>query len=120
MSFENGNKYYNEGKLELAIEQYKESIGRGYEAEMSYYNMGIAYIKLEEFDKAIHCMEKAISFEMENKYFYSLGYCYYMKKDCGSALFNFIIASKLDEEDLATKEAVKTLIEVIQKMNKEN
>ena len=43
-----------------------------------------------------------------------------MKKDCGSALFNFIIASKLDEEDLATKEAVKTLIEVIQKMNKEN
>lgn len=113
MSFERGNKLYNNGRYEQAINEYIESIDSYEKVEDCYYNMGVTYIKLKEYDEAIKYLKKAISFSRQSKYFYNLGCCYYWKNDYGSAMFNLIIAYRLDEEDGDVREAINIVAKVI-------
>lgn len=113
MSFERGNRIYNKGKYLQAINEYKESIDSYEEVENCYYNMGVTYIKLKDYDEAIKCLKKAVSFSKQSKYFYNLGCCYYNKKDYGSSMFNLIIAYELDDEDEDLKEAIDIVSKVI-------
>lgn len=113
MSFERGNELYNKGKYMRAINEYIEAIEDCEEIESSHYNMGVTYIKLRDYDKAIRCLKKAISFSRQSKYFFNLGCCYYNKRDLGSAMFNLIIAYELDDEDEDLKEAIDIVSKVI-------
>lgn len=113
MSFERGNRFYNKGEYLQAINEYKKAIEEHEGVESSYYNMGIAYIKLKDYDRAISCSKKAISFSKQSKYFYNLGCCYYWKNDYGSAMFNLIIAYGLDNEDEDVKDAINIVSKVI-------
>lgn len=113
MSFERGNRLYNNGNYEQAINEYIESIDNYEKVEDCYYNMGVTYIKLKDYDEAIKCSKKAISFSKQSKYFYNLGCCYYNKKDYGSSMFNLIIAYELDDEDDDIKEAIDIVVKVI-------
>lgn len=116
MSYPKGNQLYNKGEYLEAIAEYKESIDNEVAIQESYHNIGICYIKLNEYDNAIKWIKKAISLGGENRHFYNLGYCYIFKEDYGSALFNFLLASKLDETDEETFEAIKEVTERIKNL----
>lgn len=107
MYFENGNKFYNQGDFKFAIKEWGKSIENGKEIESCYYNIGCSYIKLKQYDDAIVSFRKAVSLQMTNKYFHNLGLCYIYKENYGSALFNLIIANRLDETDADTINAIK-------------
>ena len=47
-----GNAYSNKGEVELAIEDYTKAIELNSEFPQSYYNRGIARIRLKEWEKA--------------------------------------------------------------------
>lgn len=118
--FDEGNKLYNIRNYKQAIKKYKKSIEFKVHEERSYYNMGCCYIKLKDYNKAIECLRKAMSFSRESEYYFNLGYCYAYKEDYGSSLFNFIIASKLDENDYDAVKAINVLTEEIKELNCNN
>ncbi|MCB0395146.1 MAG: tetratricopeptide repeat protein [Flavobacteriales bacterium] len=62
-SFEEGNKYYAEGKYSDAIKAYEQVYEDGYQSADLYYNLGNAYTKLKQTGKAILYYEKALKLE---------------------------------------------------------
>ena len=118
MNFYKGNRLYNKGQYDKAIAEYLDCIENCIKMEECYYNIGVSYFKLKEYDTAIKWYKKAISLNRENRYFYNLGACYCKKEDYGSALFNLIIALKIDPYDEDTKNAINKVTEEIKKNHK--
>jgi tetratricopeptide (TPR) repeat protein len=58
--FNEGNKYYAEGKYEDAISKYDSVISLGFESAELFLNMGNAYYKLRNYPKAILGYERAL------------------------------------------------------------
>jgi len=58
--FEQGNKAYEEGNFNLAIELYDSIIAQNLESKELYYNLGNSYYKNREYPKAILNYEKAL------------------------------------------------------------
>ena len=50
--FNDGNKYYNNKDYSKALENYIESIDIGENESCAYYNAGVCYIKLKDFNSA--------------------------------------------------------------------
>ncbi|MFR3173886.1 MAG: hypothetical protein ACLTNL_05100, partial [Clostridium sp.] len=51
--FNEGNKFYTEKQFQKAINSYRLSIDSNVNVPCSYYNIGVCYIKLRDFDSAI-------------------------------------------------------------------
>ena len=76
--FNDGNKYYNNKDYSKALENYIESIDIGENESCAYYNAGVCYIKLKDFNSAIDMLKKALYIQKESKYYFNLAYCYAM------------------------------------------
>lgn len=110
MSFFNeGNKLYNTQDYKRAIDCYKKAIEIKDNEACSYYNSGVCFIKLREYDNAITMIKKALQLHKESKYYFNLGYCYAMKEDTNKALINFNIAWALNNEDTDCEKAIKLI-----------
>lgn len=107
--FHTGVELYQEGDYESAINKFECCIKQNRLIYDCYYNIGTAYIKLNEYDKGIPFFKKAIGIKKEARCFFNLGACYFGNKNYTAALFNFILALKLDESDIDTKEAINTV-----------
>lgn len=116
--FSEGNKYYNFKDFKRAIELYNASIKNNQNLTCSYYNAGVCYIKLKDFDSAISMIEKAISIQKESKYFFNLAYCHAMKEEVKKALIYFNIAWSLDNSDTDCEKAIKLIMEKLEKKKK--
>lgn len=61
--FHKANKLYQEGRYELALDQYKEVLGAGLESADLYYNMGNAAYRSNNIGYAILYFEKALKLD---------------------------------------------------------
>ncbi|MGL5378979.1 tetratricopeptide repeat protein [Clostridium sp.] len=109
-NFNEGNKLYNNKEYEKAISYYKEAIKNNENEACSYYNSGVCFIKLKDFDNAITMLKRAISIQKESKYFFNLAYCYAMKEEKSKALIYFNMAWSLDENDEDCEKAINLII----------
>ncbi|AGX43754.1 tetratricopeptide repeat protein [Clostridium saccharobutylicum] len=111
--FNEGNKFYNMQDYLKAIDYYKQSAAKNLNKACSYYNSGVCFIKLKNFDEAIVMLNKAISLKHESKYFFNLAYCYVMKECFDKALRLFNIAWAIDPNDNDCEKAVNLVISKI-------
>lgn len=58
-----GNKYYQKGNYDSAIESYQKILGQGFESGATYYNLGNAYFKTGKLGYAIYSYEKGLKIE---------------------------------------------------------
>ena len=108
--FNDGNKYYNNKDYSKALENYIESIDIGENESCAYYNAGVCYIKLKDFNSAIDMLKKALYIQKESKYYFNLGYCYSMKNHLDKALRLFNMAWSIDPDDEECEKAVNLII----------
>lgn len=108
--FNNGNEFYNLKEYKKAIELYTEAIKNNQNCACSYYNCGVCYIKLKDYDNAIHMIKKAIEYQCESKYFFNLAYCYAMKGLNNKALIYFNLSWSLDNNDKDCEKAINLLV----------
>lgn len=113
--FSEGNKYYNTQEYEKAIVCYKKAASQNLNKACSYYNCGVCYIKLKNFDDAIIMLNKAISIKRESKYYFNLGYCYVMKECLNTALRLFNLAWSIDPDDNECEKAINLIISKLHK-----
>ncbi|MFW2490030.1 tetratricopeptide repeat protein [Clostridium chromiireducens] len=113
--FNEGNKYYNSKDYERAIDCYKKSASQNLNSACSFYNCGVCFIKLKNFDDAILMLNKAISIKRESKYFFNLGYCYVMKECLDTALRHFNLAWSIDPNDKDCEKAINLIISKLYK-----
>jgi len=55
-----GNKYYQQGSFEQAIEEYHKIISQGFESSILYYNLGNSYFKVGRIGLAILYYERGL------------------------------------------------------------
>ena len=108
--FNEGNKFYTEKQFQKAINSYRLSIDSNVNVPCSYYNIGVCYIKLRDFDSAIKMIKKSLEFQKESKYYFNLAYCYAMKQEINKALIYFNLAWALDSSDLDCEKAIKLIL----------
>lgn len=65
--FDSGNKSYNEGKYQEAIESYEKILNEGVHSSELYFNLGNAYYKLNRIAPSIYYYEKALQLSPKNK-----------------------------------------------------
>ncbi|WP_224488442.1 SH3 domain-containing protein [Robertkochia flava] len=65
--FEEGNKLYNEGAYQEAIQRYKKISESGMHSPELYFNMGNAYYKINEIAPSILYYEKALVLDPEDE-----------------------------------------------------
>lgn len=97
---ENGIKLYKEGKYnEAAIELEKASKKEKTDAELRNY-LGLAYIKIKDYGKAIKAFDNAIDLNRQNSnYFANLAYAYLLFGKLLEARETSDRALKLDEKN---------------------
>lgn len=113
--FNEGNKLYNTQEYEKAIDCYKKAVENKENEACSYYNAGVCFIKLKDYNSAITMLHKALEIQRDSKYYFNLGYCYAMKEDTNKALINFNIAWALNNEDMDCEKAIKLITSKIVK-----
>jgi len=59
--FNQGNKYYDEGKFVQAVEEYEKIINLGIKNYQVYYNLGNAYFRQNQLGKAILSYRRALA-----------------------------------------------------------
>lgn len=109
-NFNEGNNFYNTKEYSKALSYYKKAIATGENEACSYYNCGVCFIKLKDYDNAILMIKSALSIQKESKYFFNLAYCYAMKEDTNKALIYFNMAWSLDSNDLDCEKAINLIM----------
>ena len=107
--FNEGNKLYNIQDYKRAIDCYKKAIKTKDNEACSYYNSGVCFIKLKDYNNAITMIKEALILHKDSKYFFNLGYCYAMQEDTNKALINFNIAWSLNNEDKDCEKAINLI-----------
>jgi len=103
-AFMEGNKYFNESKFEEAIEKYKQAIelGSGQESYLFlyYFNLGLAYKKVNRIQEAIESFLKCVELNPESFSSYkNLGELYAKNNDYENAKIYFEKAINLSPDD---------------------
>ncbi|MGL5243592.1 MAG: tetratricopeptide repeat protein [Sarcina sp.] len=107
--FSKGNELYNTKNYSEALDCYERAIENSECEYHSYYNAGVCYIKLKNYDKAIKMITKALELNKDSKYFFNLAYCYSMINDEKKALIYFNLAWALDHNDTDCEKAIKLI-----------
>ena len=88
--YEEGNRYFEKGDYQKAIEMYSLAILYNPNFSEAYFNRALSYYKLKEYDKAIEDYTKAIELDPKNPIIYNnRGDAYYRKQDYMSAIKDY-------------------------------
>ncbi|MCP2520656.1 tetratricopeptide repeat protein [Candidatus Aminicenantes bacterium AC-708-M15] len=103
-AFLEGNKYFNQNKFDEAIEKYKRAIELGAGQEnylfLYYFNLGLAYKKINKIQEAINSFLKCVELNPESYSSYkNLGELFAKNNDYEKAKFYFEKAIELSPED---------------------
>lgn len=81
---------YNKlGKYSLAITDLTQIIDAGFGDKLAYYNRGVFYMEIKEYNKAIADFEKLYADSREMKYLFYVGQALYLDKKYKRALIYF-------------------------------
>jgi len=82
-----GKSYYHKGKyfVDLSIQFLEKAYESGYIAEDIYEYLGLAYSKIEEYDKSIEYFKKAIDNSPSDLLYLTVGELYYKKENAKQA-----------------------------------
>lgn len=96
-----GDRYYERGEYEKAIEAYNEYINLNPEHLKSIYNRGRAYEQLGQYDKAVQDFRHVLRNDPENvRALLSMANHYYVReKDYENAIFYVDEALELDDKN---------------------
>lgn len=121
-SNEYANKLYKNKKYKEAIIFYKRNIkyllnknidyyykNNNTNLNQDYYNIGVCYIKLEDYDKALENFKLALNYYRDSKYYFNIGYVYAMKENMKKAYIYFNLAWSLNHNDNDCEKALKML-----------
>ena len=108
--FSEANKYYNSKDYKKAITYYRKSIADNENEACSYYNAGVCFIKLKDFNNAVPMLKVAISYQKDSKYFFNLGYCYAMMNQNKKALISFNLAWAINNTDDDCRKAMNLIM----------
>jgi tetratricopeptide (TPR) repeat protein len=89
--------YASQGQMDLAIEQYTEAISIDPEFTAAYFDRGIAFQRIDDYDRAIADYTQAI--DLDPKYassYYQRGVAYYYHGDLEKAITDLNKATELD------------------------
>lgn len=114
-NFSKGNELYNTRNYSDAINYYKKALGNDECKCHSYYNAGVCYIKLNQYEKAVEMITKALDLYQDSKYFFNLAYCYSMTNNTSKALRYFNLAWALDNADNDCEKAISLILSKISK-----
>lgn len=109
-NFDKGNTFYNSKDYINAIKYYKLAIENRENLACSYYNAGVSYIKLKDYNTALGMIRNAISLQKESKYYFNLAYCYAMQENTNKALIYFNMAWAMDENDKECEKAIRLIV----------
>ncbi len=99
-----GNLYYQEGKIEKSIASYSKAVKKFPNYAQSYYNMGRAFIAINDYENALKNLQKSLEIETGDGTMYGLiGYCYLNLDKPSTALDAYKVAIMLapDSKDWA-------------------
>lgn len=95
-----GDKLFNDGQYEAAIEQYTEFLEYNPEDLKSIYNQGRAYEELGQFDKSLENYQKAIEIDPKHaNALMSIGKYHFRNENFGDASFYFSKAAEIKKSD---------------------
>ena len=114
-NFSKGNELYNTRNYSDAINYYKKALDNDECKCHSYYNAGVCYIKLKQYEKAIEMITKALELYQDSTYFFNLAYCYSMINNNSKALRYFNLAWALDNADIDCEKAISLILSKISK-----
>lgn len=63
--YQDGQKYYNEEKYDLALVEYNKAVTKDPKFAFAWDNLGICYRKLNRFKEAIECYKKSLELDPE-------------------------------------------------------
>lgn len=97
-----GNRHYNSGEYESAIESYSNAIAKQADIVAFYYNRGVTYANLGENEKALFDYNKAIELKPDDQVvYYNRGYTYIKMGENEKALLDYNTAIELRPDDEA-------------------
>ena len=121
-SNEYANKLYNNKKYKEAIIFYKRNIeyllneniehyykNNNTNLNQDYYNIGVCYIKLKDYDKALENFKLALNYYKDTRYYFNIGYIYAMKENLKKAYIYFNLAWSLNHNDNDCKDVLKKI-----------
>jgi tetratricopeptide (TPR) repeat protein len=136
------NSYHNIGGIYLKKAEYKNSLllyqkslkirlnklgAKHIYVAKSYYNVGISLIGINNFVRAIKCIQKAYIIEKNGRYPLKIAQCYEALNDKKNALDYFIQSAEIRKEDPevgleaeATQESISKAIRLAKELDKEN
>lgn len=98
--FDKGALCATYGNDKAAIKYFQKVIELDPKRSGAYFEQGISYGQLEQFDKALPLIDKAIAMEPENGLFiYGRGRVHLLAGDEEKAMADFTKAAELDDED---------------------
>ncbi|HLO11305.1 MAG TPA: tetratricopeptide repeat protein [Pseudoneobacillus sp.] len=100
---------YRKGDYFKALIEFKESLLTNDDLGKCLYNIGVCYIKLKNFEKAIEYLLEATKAENNYQYFYNLGYVYARLLDFKKSYVSVKMASALKPDDVGVQELIKFL-----------
>ncbi|MDX1680735.1 MAG: tetratricopeptide repeat protein [Akkermansiaceae bacterium] len=101
LTFNLGNLLFESGETEKAIESYQKAIEDYPSFRRAHRNLAMAYVRLEEWDKALASLKEAVRLgDSEGMTYGLLGYCRLAREEYASALQAYRLA-QLTEPDVA-------------------
>ena len=98
--FQNGQRLFVEGKHQESIDCFTRSIDSGVETEIAFLSRGVAYLKMQQADEAIHDFSRVVELNDNNfrAHFYR-GMAIMAKEKYGDAIKDFDMTIKLQPDN---------------------
>jgi tetratricopeptide (TPR) repeat protein len=98
--FQNGQRLFVQGRHEESIDYFSRSIEAGGETDIAFLSRGVAYLKLQNADKAIHDFSRVVELNENNfrAHFYR-GMAHMAKENYSEAIKDFDRTIELQPEN---------------------
>ncbi len=98
-----GRFYFNRGRYEEAVEQFKQALILAPRNALTYSRLGSAYAQMERYDDAIQALRESVEIEPRHQTYLNLGtFYYYVDQDFRRAAETYREAVKLNRLDYRT------------------
>jgi len=100
--FDGGQRLFLKGKYRQSMEKFMQAMEAGHEPGIIYLSLGVAYLKINDRDRAIRDLDKAIEIDAGNATaFYYRGTAFMLKEDYARAVSDFSRAIEIHPEHRA-------------------